>query len=148
MAGSLTHAPSHILQRLLILLGVATDPLATTLGAWPVYEDMEPASPDNVITVYNTTPRVHGRTHPAGTTQQHYGFQVRIRGTTAPVAWLRANTIAEAFDGQYQSIVTIAGTEYVVHAVHHNGIVRIGKNVPTDKRSLYTMNPLAVIKQL
>lgn len=147
MAGSLSHSPADVIRRLLIALGAGSDPDAAVLGVWPVYVDLEPPAPDNVLTVYDTTPRVHGRTHPVGTTQLHYGVQVRIRATTTAVGWTKGNAITEVFDGMYQDPITVGGTLYHVHAVHHSGIIRVGKDSPTTKRSLFTINALTVLKQ-
>jgi len=148
MAGSLAHSPADVIRWLLVQLGVGTDPTLATLGAWPVYDDSEPDQPDDVLTVYDTAPRVHGRTHPDGETQQHYGVQVRVRAATKTQAWAKANGVATAFDNQYQDVVRVGSVDYEVHAVHHGGVIRLGKTVPTSKRSVYTVNALAAIKQL
>lgn len=148
MSGSLVHSPAHVVQWLLVALGVGTSPNADPLAAWPIYEDLEPQSPDNVLTVYDTTPRIHGRTNPDGETQQHYGVQVRVRSTTKEIGWAKANDVVTAFDLQYQDVVTVDGSSYHVHAIHHGGIIRLGKNVPQTKRSLYTINVMTSIRQV
>ena len=77
MSGPLIHAPANIIRQLLISKSQGTNPLLQE--PWPISYSMEPDTPDNSITVYDTTDRDHGRTMVDGRRQVHHGFQVRVR---------------------------------------------------------------------
>lgn len=148
MAGTLAHSPAHILQRLIIDLGLGSLPPSL---AWPVYIGSEPDGtniPDNVITVYNTDWRDHGRTMTDGHRQGMEGFQVRVRSQTQPVGYNKAHAIAIALDEQvYQRIVTIDGVSYLVHAISRSGgVLDLGK-MQGSSRNLHTLNGFVSLTQ-
>ncbi len=153
MSGSLNHSPAEIIRDLLVTLGLGTDPADS--GTWPVFVSREPNAPDSVITIYDTTPRLQGRSSPGGITQEHYGIQVRVRDASPTGGWVKANSLAVALD---QTIalddVTIEDTDgtgsstYKVYTVSRvGGILSLGKETPTSKRNLFTINAVAAIRQ-
>lgn len=153
MSGSLSHSPAEIIRDLLVTLGLGTDPADS--GSWPIFVSREPDTPDSVITIYDTTPRLQGRSSPGGITQEHYGIQVRIRDASPRGGWVKANALVVALD---QTIalddVTIEDEDgtglstYKVYTVSRTGgILSLGKQIDSSKRNLFTINAVAAIRQ-
>lgn len=141
---NLLHSPADVVSRLLPALGVGTLPSAS--GDWPVHCDLEPATPDEVITVYDTAGRPAGRAQPTGETLEVFGILIRLRSRTFPVGYAKAQEVTAALDAQYQDDVVISGITYYVHAVNRAGSInRLGKEVATSKRSLFTVNALVTL---
>ena len=148
MSGSLSHSPAVIVARLLIALGHGVDPVADSPNLnWQVYETGEPDKPDNCVTVYDTEGVSHGREMVTGERQEHEGVQVRVRGRTHEVGFLKAHQIAQALDRDVQNlIVSINGTNYLVEAITRQGsVLAIGKESPTSNRRLFTINALIAV---
>lgn len=116
---------------------------------WPVFATNEPSDPDNCITVYDATGENNGRTMPDGEQQTKHAFQVRVRAVTHAVGFAKANAIAIALDEDvYQETVHVDSTTYLVHAVSQRGdILSLGKGNTADRRSLFTINGLVVVRQ-
>lgn len=157
MLGTLVHSPSEVILQLLIDMGLAGNPVdasglpKTTLPDWPAYDSSEPDGPDNTITVYDTTSRLSGRASPTGYVMEHFGIQIRVRGSSKPVAWTKARNVAVTLDedfGAYRRTVTIGSSSYLVQSVNRTGgVQRMGKETPTSKRFVYTINVLTQITQ-
>jgi hypothetical protein len=148
MPGLLDHPAAQVLAKLLIRLGLGTDPDADPPGGWPVHSGGEPGSPDEVLTVYDTASRDGGRTTPDGERAEHHGFQVRVRGAGYDVSGPKANAVADALDRVEHVEVSVHGTAYVVWAVTRTGTpLSLGKESPATKRSLHTINGLASIRR-
>ena len=162
MPGLLAHSPADILRWLLVQQGSAllalsggtgtlvTDPTANQ--DWGVFIDSEPDSPDNCVTIYDTQGIDEGRTAIDRERQEHPGVQIRVRATTALAGYQKAQQIAVALDQIVNLNVTVAAPNttatYVVPAVtRKNNVLRIGKDLPNSKRSLFTINAVLVPKQ-
>ena len=149
MSGALNHSPADVLSRLLVLLGVGTDPDTEPLGNWPVYTDTEPALPDNLLRVRDTSARDDGRTQPDGERQEHHGFQLTIRSQTFPVGYTKARAAAVALDGFYQDEVTIGVKTYLIHQVSRSSdVIALGQEKAQSRRYLFTVNGLATLRML
>lgn len=151
MAGSLNHSPADVVRKLLITLELGHASPPTSADQWPIYVSAEPTDPDNVITLYDTEGRSHGRVHNDGERQEHHGFQVRVRARTHPLGYAKAKAIAETLDtGIYQEVVTMPDdTHYLVHAVSRGSdVLPIGFESPTSKRVLFTINALVALRQV
>jgi hypothetical protein len=149
--GDVDHSPADILRWLLVALNVGVSPAAyeadTTLE-WPIYNDTEPATPDNVITTYDTTAGDDGRSMVTGLTYQHYGVQVRVRSALVG-GWPKIKRIQTVLDQQVlDSMVTIGSSVYLVHSVDTANPLRLGKEVPNSARRLFTLNCLVSVMQL
>jgi hypothetical protein len=151
---SLPDSPAQIIRRLLIDLGlgvVASYAADVYTGSpWPVFDAGEPDKPDNCLTVTDTLGIDIGQRHFDGRLVQFYGVQVRIRGTTHPVGWLKAdairNTLAESV---FKKIVHVGANNYLVWSMARVGqVLSLGTNVPGDKRKLFTINATSAIEQL
>ena len=152
MAGLLFHSPADIARWLLVQLGQGTDPTVTPLGAWPAYESVEPNAPDNCITCYDTTESSDGRVMIDGERQQHYGIQVRVRSATAKLGYAKAIALAIALDGVVGIGVTgttLVPNSYLVPEVSvRGGVLYIGLDNPTTKRTLHTVNAILPINKM
>ena len=149
MSGTLAHSPADVIRKLLVNLALGSDANAVPAEAWPVFASGEPASPDSVITVYDTAGKNDGRAMATGERSEHYGIQVRVRSAAHTAGYAKAQAIAIAFDETVtQNAVTIGSTTYLVHAVSRRGpVLNIGKETPTSKRSLFTLNALVSLRQ-
>lgn len=136
-------APSEVVAQLIVDLGLGT---ATLTDDWAVFATGEPDSPDNVITVYDTTPFMDGRTHD-GKLQGMPGIQVRIRARDPRNGWKKSKNIEYQLSIVYQRIVHRTN-RYMVHALNgFGGVLVIGKETGVSKRNLFTINCYVNFKQ-
>lgn len=144
---SLTHSPADVLRYLLVSLGGGTLPAAS--GSWPIHVSNEPTSPDSVITCYDTSGILNGRIQVTGEMVEHHGIQIRIRSATPAAGYTKANAIKILLDSSInRDSVNIDGSEYLVHAVtRQGGIANIGRNVPTSKLNIFTLNAIIALRQ-
>lgn len=142
-------SPADVIQRLLIGLGLVSNP---TLGLdWPAYVASEPDRPDDCVTVYDVQGRDFGSHQIDGFRVERRGFQVRVRARTHLTGYPKARQIAEALDTDVLSETVVAGPG-VVYCVHccdrTSDVIPLGKDAPTTKRSLFTVNGLVTMKLL
>lgn len=144
MPGTLTHSPAAIVRQLLIDLG-----LVTASGTWPVKVSAEPDTPDNVVTIYDTAGETQGRIQYSGEVTDFHGLQIRVRAIDHPTGWAKVNAITTACaETVKRTTVAVSGTSYTVHAMtRRSGILAIGKDVPSSKRNLFTVNYTVSITQ-
>lgn len=155
------HSPAQIIQQVLIDLAEGTDPVpwedqeaAIALGAaaaWPVFSVGEPALPDNVITIYDTSPQFDGSAMHNGETWFHYGFQVRIRSALHQSGFVKMNDINKALDEDvYNLVVTLTepSQQYLIQSISGTMPLVVGKETPASKRDLFTINALATIRRM
>lgn len=149
MPSAMRHSPAEILANVLIALGLGTRPPAAA-NTWPTFFSVEPDLPDNVVTVYNTTGRKHGRIQFSGETATHKGVQLRIRATTPRIGYEKARALFNALDSSiYQESVTLEGTSYLLHSATQVGdIIDAGIETGASKRCIYTINSLLCLRQL
>ena len=147
MSGSLAHSPADVVRYLLINESQGT--LPSDDDDWPVFADGEPDSPDSVITVYNIPGRQHGRVMYSGERQEHHGVEVRIRDPDSQDGYAKARAIAVALDESVRlSSVTIGASVYLVYSVSRLGdVIALGKEVPSSKRNLFTINAIVALRQ-
>jgi hypothetical protein len=130
-------------------LALGGNPNTDPLPGWPVYVAAVPDTPDEVMTVTDTAPTNDARSMIDGTRFVHYGFQVRIRSTTPAKAALKAFAVRRAFDESvHNRLVTIDGVEYVVGSISNATVLAVGKESPTSKRSLFTINALVSLRAI
>lgn len=142
----LAHSPADIVSRAIIANGGGSDP-GPPDADWPVNVSKEADMPDNALTVYNTTGMDDGRSNPDAERMQHYGIQVRVRATSHPAASAKAYAIAILLDEVYTQTIDIGSSSYLLHSVNRVGPpVDVGKETPTSKRSIYTINALAALR--
>jgi hypothetical protein len=147
MPGRLPDSPAKVMRALLVAKGWAADP--GPAAVWPAHYAGEPDAPDDVITVRDTAGRRHGRSM-SGEQDLHHGFQIRVRSTTHDVGYDKANYLADSLDKNVSMYgVTLGAHTYCVHSVTRAGdVIALGKEMPAARRSLFTLNCLAVIRLL
>lgn len=145
MIGDLEFSPADVVSRVLRGLGRASDPALSTV--WPSFVGGEPDTPDNVITVYDTTGRDFGREGVTSIRGEHYGVQVRVRSITHPAGWDRAREIAAALDRASYEKVTIGARRYLLETfTRTNPIASLGEARSESPRRVFTINGTAVIR--
>lgn len=133
------YSPADVVRWLLVALGQGTDPSAQ--GSWPVFATNEPPSPDEVITVYDTSPQEDGRNQVDGVAQTHHGIQVRVRAKDHNRGYARAHALKACLDQSVlNNTVHVGGITYTVYAVSGASLLYLGKDTPVSKRSLFTIN--------
>ena len=150
VTNTLLHSPADVIRGCLIDLGLGSDPTLDPQAAWPIYVSSEPTTPDNCLTVYDTQGVEDGSSQLDGELWTHHGFQVRVRSTDHVTGWARANAIRQALAQQVlDNAVAVGTSHYVIHAAAGIGSVLVlGKDTPTSKRSLFTLNATAVLRQV
>lgn len=148
---SLQNSPADIVRWLMIANGWGSDPTildgsGNPTGAWPIYAGAEPSSPDNVITLYDTAPTMEGRIQYTGEQVHHWGIQARVRATDYTTGWAMAQLIHDRWSQSlHTQYVTIGSTQYCVHSVSGSRIQSLGKDAPSTKRSLFTVNATVML---
>lgn len=139
MPGTLTHSPAQIIKKLMVDMGLGLEPPNVP---WPIYYSSEPDAPDSVITVYDTQGLTGQRANPDGERSEFHGIQVRVRAANHGNGFLKGRAIAVAFDQDvYLESVTIGAATYMVQAITRTSdVLVLGKDTPTSKRSLFTLN--------
>ncbi len=147
MSTALQHSPADVVAQLLMDLGGVSDPVGDPGQPWPCWVSSERSEPDDAVTVYDTVPQDDGRAMFDGETFHHYGFQVRVRSTTHKDGFAKADALHTLMDeGFYDRVVTVDGVQYRVHSISGTTLLSLGRNVPNDKRSLFTINAKASLK--
>ncbi len=149
----LSHSPADIIRQHLIDAGLGTDPDSYQTGQtrnWPVFAAGEPDTPDNVITVYDTTAIIDARIMVTGEITEHEGYQVRVRGVTHQIGNAKADAIRVYMsETAYNAIVTIEGKRYRIPSfVQFGNLNVLGPDTPNTKRKLFTFNGTCVIQPL
>lgn len=149
MSLPLLHSPADIVAQLMIDLGAASDPVAVPQGAWPVFVKGEPSTPDNCLTVYDTSPKDGGRIMVDGSRTQHYGLQVRVRAATENTSTIKATGLRVFFDEsvKYRG-VTFGARHYLVHCFSTVNVLSVGRETPTSKRFIHTVNLMTSLIRL
>jgi hypothetical protein len=141
------HSHADISRYLLIDLDLGTVP--TDEGAWPIFADREPESPDDCITVYNTQGLDEGRDMISGELFGHQGIQVRVRAAVQQTGWAKATAIQKAMaESVLRTAVSISSSDYLVQCFAKIGdVLNLGKH-PTSNRYLFTINAVVSARQL
>jgi hypothetical protein len=141
----LDHSQADILQKILVSAGLGTDPESES--DWPIAVESELSSPENTITIYSTPGTPDGRDMKTKEALEHYGIQVRIRGSNHPLGYLKAAEIRQKLETLYRETtslnrVTDNGTvEYRVNnAARIGSIFNLGPSPEAPGRRLFTIN--------
>ncbi len=155
---ALTDSPSDIVRKMLVDLGVSSEPtfdpgppVRYTGGPWPAFSGAEPQMPDNCITAYWTTDQDDGGDM-HGNLYFHYGVQLRFRGDARDALKAKAHAVQLAVFQvacvNRHVTVTASGKSYTVVAAIPGPILDLGMNAPNDKRFLMTCNLRVPIRAL
>lgn len=143
----MNHSPADIVRKALVNLGVGV--MGGSSGNWPIGCTSEQDKPDSTITVYNTPSITHGRIL-GGEVLTHFGIQIRVRASTAPEAYAKASAICGILDTViYRTRVTIDSSNYRIENITRMGDpTDLGKESPTSKRNIVTVNAITSIRPL
>ena len=145
MSGILSHTPAYILRTRIINSGHGT-PSAEN-RSWPVYVDGEPNTPDNVITIRDTTNRDVGYNQYRKEMQEYHGVQVRIRAKDIPTGFPKFNALCQVLERYIHDTlivgdITYTITSYVVSTTH------LGREIAVSRRMLWTINAMLDLHQI
>ena len=147
----MNHTPAEISRQLLVDLSLGT--LPSEEASWPIHVHTEPATPDNCMTVYDTTGSDDGREMVSGEMQGHFGIQLRVRAESAQLAWAKAfaatEVMAENVLRSQVSVTEDSVTEtYIVQCFARiSDPISLGRD-PSSSRYLVTVNAVVSLRQL
>lgn len=135
---------ADIIRDLLIHFGCGSSPEFTPgdTSPWPVYVSQEPDTPDNVVTVYDTSGITEGRIHNDGVVPEQMGILVRVRSVDYVTGWAQMNKIVETADEKiYRNRVLVKGILYLVHSMTRRGAINsLGRFQQAGDREALTAN--------
>lgn len=145
MSGRLYHSAADIVRNLLKNEGHGT--LPTEREAWPLNLSVEPDKPDNCITLYDTQGRDFGFTTPDRERQVMEGIQIKVRAIDHQTGFNKANALAIAIDQISEEVLTIDGTQYIVHRIRRTSdVLVLGLEKPQSMRQLFTINAVVSLR--
>jgi hypothetical protein len=116
---------------------------------WPAFYAQEPDSPDNCITVFDTTGQPDGRSMPDGEPVQHFGISVMVRGSDLSSTWVKANFIRNNLaKSVYYQQVTVDGATYLVECLSKLSQPIFQGKETNPKRLKYLLNALMTFRKL
>lgn len=131
------HPQCQIIAKALISQAIGTAPSAKK--DWLVASSYMSDSPDNQITVYDTTPRGDGRLM-SGPSIEHPGIQVRVRGRDYLSGWNKIKEIRDYFDTIHNLVVSFGvGDTETIQSISQGGIIHVGRD-ETENREVFTLN--------
>lgn len=144
----MTHQVADVIRWLLIQEGLGTDPASN--ADWPVYCNRELDNPGRCITVYDTEGTSDGRAMATGRLLEHPGIQVRVRAEDGRTGRAKIDAVREALaEAVYDELVRVDSSRYVVQCLARIGnVLPLGKVEPNTRRNAFTLNALAVVKEL
>lgn len=147
MPGTIAHSPADIVRQALVSGGLGTSPEDEL--AWPVSFAGERSSPDELITVYDTEGSDLGRNSKDYERSVYQGILVRIRSSTPRSGHVKSEAVREFLNNIQHLVVTIDSDSYCLQTVIlRSGPLALGKDSPTSKRNLFTINALVYVRQI
>lgn len=147
------NSPAHVVAQYLRDAGVGTQPTAGE--EWPVYVNNLPVSPDNCLVVYDTNAPKTVYQH--GNYEGDHGVQVSVRAVNHQAGWVQARRVLQSLVSAYRVGVSVpapptaegTGTvHYLLHCASNVGsILRLGKEAPTSKRDMFSINLTVTLHQ-
>ena len=146
MSGLLTHSVNDVLRRLLVNNGQGTLPSAA--GSWPIGVE-RPDSPDDCVTITETTGRRDGRTMSDGEVVEHPGIQIEVRAANHNTGWTKAKALATYCDESIcNSVITFESKTYnIINVSRVGSVMSLGRETPESARELFTFNAMVTIVQ-
>jgi hypothetical protein len=152
----LQNSPAEVTAAWLIQVGDAGDPTSWSSGTgntlWPVFTQGEPFTPDQLIVCKDTVGQDDGEEMVTLDLLYHYGIQIMVRAQDHLTGYIKACQIREdmAKKGGGITVAPLGSSHtYQIWCFAHIGpVLPLGKQVPTTKRSLFTINAMLPILQL
>lgn len=142
-------APEKVLQAWLIEQNVGVDPDTDPISSWPIYSGHMPdEGRDNAIAVYGTEPIYDARILLTGETVLHPGLQIRVRSNDPISGYEKAWEITLALDSIEREGIEIDGIQYMIHAIHHRGIIPLGPEDAKRRRRDWVVNAIGTLEEM
>lgn len=140
-----SHGVNEVIAQVLVDSGITN---VYNSAIWPTFVGDEPDSPDQVVTVYNTTPVKNGRVMNSGEVLLHWGIQIRVRSLTPKPGFVKLHAICDYLDGLAHKYVSMPDdSEYDIHAMsNQNGVLDLGKEQLT-RMNIHVANYLVALTQ-
>lgn len=141
-----THPTARVIAQLLVDLGVCSRVYSAGRSGyagpgWPAAVNAEPASPDDVVTVYDADGPNFGVLQTDGQVTGFDGFQLRVRSGDYAAGHRKARQIVDALSALHNRAVTVETSTYLVGGVGGlENILRLGADKPASARQLFTIN--------
>lgn len=144
----LDNSPSQVLQYAMVALGLGSMPVDG--DPWPIFATSETPTPDNQIVIFDTSGILDGRLQQTGEQQEFPGIQIKVRATDPIVGYVRIQDIAANLDAVCPPYpVAIGLKNYHIWNISRKGtILRLGKETPTSKREIFTVNMTITLRQI
>lgn len=142
--------PSFIVRQLLVDLGLVISANGSTTP-WQGQCVAEPSTPDQVITVYETSSEDNGRIMFDGSRVEQRGVQIRVRGGAYQNdGYLKARQVAIVLDQQVRrTTVAVDSVEYMIHSMNRKSdVIYMGEDTPTSRRKVFTINYTVTVSLL
>ena len=127
-----------------LLINRSLGEVYNTPGTWPVFVANTPDSPDNCLTVFETTGVQNGREMIGGAYFEQKGLQILVRSNTYPVGDSKARDIAKDFTetlSPYTLFQADSNEYYRIHNISKSsGPIPAGRETEASKRYLFTIN--------
>jgi hypothetical protein len=149
MSGTLTHSPADVIRQVLEDLSVSVAPGSHSATDWVSFYSVEPDIQDRIITSHDTTGIAQGRTHVDGQLQEFHGVQVMVRAEAYEVAYNKAQAVAVALDTNIQlTYAEVESQGYTVYSFNRTSpVISLGREAPSTRRSIFTINGLVSLIQ-
>lgn len=153
LPASAYHSPADILRAALIKDGLGTAPRDQL--DWPVYMSVEPSSPDNLISCFDTGEESHGKRQYDGRTSYHYATMIRLRSIDHNGGWEKAEQIRAWLDEVLKNLeVTLLDSTgdpitYLIRSASKvSGVRTLDRESPHSMLRMFTVNCyLSILKR-
>lgn len=123
-----------------------------TSGTWPVFKANTPDTPDEVITVLETTGTQDGRDMNSGAYFERKGLQILVRSNTYVVGEIKSRAIVKDLTETITLPLIYQATSQEYYRINNltksSGPIPLGKEVEASKRYLFTSNFLVSLEWL
>ena len=137
-----TEFASHTFADIIAQYLIETAHATAVGGTWPVYVGATPDSPDDTITITDTSGKLDGRIMRTGETLKHEGAQIRVRSFSYNLAGVKARAIWDELGTVHRSLVTVDAIVYRLDSIAKtSSIFSLGVEQDRDPgRQLLTFN--------
>lgn len=149
----LAHRPAEVIRQLLIDSGLGIAPTYPGVSAdWSAYSPDLPDRPDRCISIRDVDNQMNGREMFTGRHEEFHGVQLVLRSVDPDSGHAKAAevvTYLDSYSTLYDRLVTVGAVAYLVHSFDRSGgILYLGDESPSSRRSLFSINAMVTIRRL
>lgn len=115
-------------------------------AAWSVQVGMEPTSPDDTITLFDTAGYMDGRS--LHRTYIHHGVQIRVRSREYPDGWKKLAEIQSLLDTICNTEIRVEEVNFVLNSFVLSSPATFVGNQEKNKRCVFTLNGLLTAREV